>query len=149
MRGAGPDGSGWRVDVEDPTHPGRALLSLYVRDQAVATSGANRRRWRIGGLEAHHLIDPHTGQPGGSDVAQASVVAPSAELADVLAKTVFLRGRRDGQRFLERFSDVSAVLVLRDGRVQTIGELEVSKNAREGAYWTPSARVRPGVRPQV
>jgi FAD:protein FMN transferase len=123
LRGAGPAGAGWRVDVEDPAHLGRVLISFHVTDQAIATSGNSRRHWRVGNMQMHHLVDPHTGQPGISDLAQVTVVAPSAELADVLAKTVFLRGRRDGCRFLDRFADVGAVLVLRDGRIEVYGEV--------------------------
>jgi thiamine biosynthesis lipoprotein len=92
LRGNGPDGRGWRVHVEDPWRPGRPLLWFRLTDGTVATSGSNRRRWYIGGHPAHHLIDPHTARPGVSDLAQVTVVASHAELADVLAKTVFLRG---------------------------------------------------------
>jgi thiamine biosynthesis lipoprotein len=129
LRGSGPDGRGWQVHVEDPWRPGRSLLSFRVTDGAVATSGVNRRRWYIGGRLAHHLIDPHTARPGVSDLYQVSVVASHAELADVLAKTVFLRGRGDGARFLKRFPDVAAVLVRRDGVVEIEGELQVKSGA--------------------
>jgi thiamine biosynthesis lipoprotein len=126
VRGHGVDGVGWPVDVEDPFRPGRALMTLRLRDQAVATSGANRRRWRVGIGEAHHLIDPHTGQPANTDLVQVTVVAPSAELADVLAKVAFLRGFADGRRFLERFTGVAGVFVRADGRTRLVGDLEVA-----------------------
>jgi thiamine biosynthesis lipoprotein len=105
------------------------LVTLRVRNQAVATSGSNRRRWRVGARANHHLIDPRTGQPGRTDLAQVTVVAPSAELADVLAKTAFLRGFRDGTRFLSRFDRVSGVLALHDGSVRVVGQLEMSDAA--------------------
>jgi thiamine biosynthesis lipoprotein len=104
-------------------------MTVRLRDQAVATSGANRRRWRVGVGEAHHLIDPHTGWPATTDLAQVTVVAPSAELADVLAKVAFLRGFADGRRFLDHFQGVSGVFVLADGRLRITGDLEVSDAA--------------------
>ncbi len=125
MRGAGPDGEGWTVDVEDPADPSRALLTLSVTDRAVATSAPNRRRWRAGAVAAHHLVDPRTGRPARSDLAQVTVLAPRAELAEVLTKAVFLLGAREGRGFLERFDGVSGVLVGVDGRVTRVGELEV------------------------
>jgi thiamine biosynthesis lipoprotein len=127
LRGLGPDGAGWLVGVEDPARPGSALLEFYAQDRGVATSGPGRRHWRVGEREAHHLIDPHSGEPAASDLAQVTVVAPNAELADVLAKTVYLRGFDDGRRFLERFPDVSAIFVLRTGDVRISGKLEANE----------------------
>jgi FAD:protein FMN transferase len=123
LRGAWPNASGWQVHVEDPWQAGRPLVSFRVADGAVATSGTNRRRWSNGAELAHHLIDPHTGRPSTSDLVQVTVVAPAAEMADVLAKTVLLRGERDGERFLNRFPSVAAVLVPRDGKIRIHGEV--------------------------
>jgi thiamine biosynthesis lipoprotein len=105
------------------------LLTLRLSDEAVATSGANRRRWRLGDREGHHLIDPRTGQPATTDLAQVTVVAPSAELADVLAKVAFLRGGADGRALLEGCEGVSGVLVLADGDLRLTGDLEVADAA--------------------
>jgi FAD:protein FMN transferase len=129
LSGPGVDGRGWIVDVEDPFSAGRALLSLRVRDQAVATSGPNRRQWRIGNLLAHHLINPHTGESAQTDLAQVTVVCRSAELADVLAKTAFFRGYADGAAFLAGWPSVGAVFVLVDGRLRLQGRLEVDADA--------------------
>jgi thiamine biosynthesis lipoprotein len=129
LRGPGPDGLGWLVEVEDPFAPGHVLATLSVQDRAVATSGSNRHRWRVGARDAHHLIDPHTRRPGETDLAQVTVFASSAELADVLAKTAFLRGFHDGSRFLERFGQVSGVFVLNDGRARLVGDLEMADAA--------------------
>ena len=126
LRGDGPDGGGWLVDVEDPCEPERTVLALRVRDRAVATSAPNRRRWRLGAGEAHHLIDPRTMRSADTDLAQVTVVAASAELADVLAKTTFILGARAGRAFLARLPEVGAVLVRRDAMVELIGDLEVA-----------------------
>ena len=58
----------------------------------MATSTTLRRRWVVGGVERHHLIDPRTGTPSTSDLALVAVVAGSAWMAEVLAKGVLLRG---------------------------------------------------------
>lgn len=127
LRGAGPDGQGWLVDVEDPADPRRSVVTLRVRDGAVATSAANRRRWRAGAIRAHHLIDPRTGAPARSDLAQATVLASRAEQADVLAKVAFLRGAAGAVRMLDGQSGIGGVLVSRDGSVRLVGDLEVAR----------------------
>jgi thiamine biosynthesis lipoprotein len=129
LSGPGSDGRGWIVDVEDPFVHGRALLTLRLCDQGVATSGPNRRNWRVGNAVAHHIINPHTCKPARTDLAQVTVVCQSAELADVLAKTAFLMGYADGSRFLATFPSVGAVFVLHDGALHLVGELEVDEDA--------------------
>ena len=129
LRGAGPDGCGWIVDVEDPTDPDRAVLTLRVRDRAVATSAPNRRRWRTEHGEMHHLIDPRTGRPSDSDLAQVTVLGDTVEEAEVLAKAAFLFGFDEGRRFLRRQAGIAAVLVRPDGRVDIVGELEMDRAA--------------------
>jgi thiamine biosynthesis lipoprotein len=124
LRGDGPDGEGWLVDVEDPFAPARTLATLRLRNEAIATSAANRRAWRRGARTMHHLIDPRTGAPSEADVAQATVIAPTAELADVLAKAAFILGADAGSELL-RASGVRGLLVLRDASVLEVGELEV------------------------
>ena len=123
LLGAGPDGNGWLVEVEDPADARRVLLALRVRDRAVATSAPNRRSWRAGPERAHHLIDPRTGAPARSDLAQVTALAATAERADVLAKVAFLLGRRDGARWLAAHG-AAGVLVGRDGQIEVIGELD-------------------------
>ncbi|HET9992563.1 MAG TPA: FAD:protein FMN transferase [Kofleriaceae bacterium] len=124
LRGAGVDHRGWLVDIEDPTDPDRSLLTLRLRDRAVATSAANRRRWRAGKGTAHHLIDPRTGTPAVSDLVQVTAIAPTAERADVLAKVAFILGANDGARLLGG-PDLGGVLIARDGSVRIVGDLEV------------------------
>lgn len=123
--GAGIDGAGWIVEIEDPDAENAVLLTLRVADRAVATSAANRRRWRLGRTMAHHLFDPRTGEPAHSDLAQVTVLAPTVERADVLAKVAFLRGARDATAWLSSRHDIAAVLVERNRAIHIIGDLEV------------------------
>lgn len=124
LRGAGPDGDGWVIDVEDPANPTKVLMSLRVCDGAVATSAANRRRWRVGGGWAHHLIDPALGAPAVTDLAQVTVIADTVERAEVLAKAVFIAGRRAGRELFASAGATGAVLVTRVGEVELVGHLE-------------------------
>jgi len=123
LRGDGPDGAGWLVEIEDPEDDQRIVATLRLADRAVATSAPNRRRWRVGDTRAHHLIDPRTRAPAASDLAQVTVVAPAAEQADVLAKVTFVLGADAGSRWLARWPHVGGVLVLADGSTRTVGEV--------------------------
>lgn len=124
LRGAPAGDAGWTVDIEDPQDSTRSIGAICVRDQAVATSAGNRRRWRRGSQLVHHVIDPRTGAPAQTDVVQATVLAPTAELADVMAKVAFVLGAEGAMRELER-RGLSAVLVLHGGVTRTIGTVEI------------------------
>jgi thiamine biosynthesis lipoprotein len=78
--------------------PGGAALAL--RDGGVATSGTTRRRWRRGGSQQHHLLDPRTGRPSRSRWHEVTVAAPRCLDADVAAKAAFLLAD-DGPEWLD------------------------------------------------
>jgi thiamine biosynthesis lipoprotein len=92
IRMGGSAGMERRVQVDDP-FGGAPLHEFGIRDGAVATSGIGRRAW-LGpdGSPAHHLLNPATGQPAFTGVVQATALAPTAQLAEVLAKTALLSG---------------------------------------------------------
>jgi thiamine biosynthesis lipoprotein len=91
VRGAGPEGDGWHIGLCDGT-----LVAL--RDGGVCTSGISKRRW---GHSMHHLIDPRTGMPARTDLAEVTVVTDSALRGEVYAKTAVLLGASLGIAFLE------------------------------------------------
>ncbi len=120
-----PDSEGWLVDVEDPRDARAVLLTLRLRDRSVATSAPNRRTWRRGDERVHHLVDPRTGRSSKTGLAQVTVIAPTTEAADVLAKTLFLLGERGARRVVAGAADLAAVLVRDDGKVVVLGDVEV------------------------
>ena len=88
-------------------------LTLALTSGALATSGRDRRHWRRGEEEQHHLVDPATGRPARTLVLTATVFGPTAAEAEVLAKIAFLTGSVDAPH----------VLVRADGRVVVGGGL--------------------------
>lgn len=139
LRGyATEDEEPWLVEVEDPRDSSQTLVTVAVANSAVATSAGNRRRWRrgrrgdgdrAGSQWVHHLIDPRTQRSAAEELLQATVFAPSTELADVLAKVAFVLGPREAPAFLERQAAVSAVLVPRCGRPLFVGNVDVREVA--------------------
>jgi FAD:protein FMN transferase len=84
-------------------HPltGHSARLLELTDAAVATSGIDRRIWWDGlGRPAHHLLDPATGRPAWTGVLTATARAPSAALAEALAKAAVLAGPERGRALL-------------------------------------------------
>lgn len=123
LRGGDPDG--WLVGIEDPRDAARLIATVRVRDRAIATSAANRRRWRVARAMRHHLVDPRTQHSAATDLLQVTILAPTAELADVLAKTVFVLGAEAGQDLIAGWKDVGAILVPSTGPFIACGAVDV------------------------
>jgi len=88
------------------------LHTFELREAGVATSGIGRRSWAgADGRPAHHLLDPSTGAPAFTGIAQATAIAPTASLAEVRAKAALLSGPRQAPSWLPD----GGVIVLDDG----------------------------------
>lgn len=85
---AKPDGNAWRLGLADPRQPGRALSTLSITDQAVATSGGYGTRLDEAGLYTH-LINPRTGHTAPA-YESVTVIAPNATQADALSTALAL-----------------------------------------------------------
>lgn len=95
---AGPAaGNGWDVlitDTADPDQPAPTELGNVVAISAggLATSGIRARRWRRGGKELHHLLDPRTGRPTTGPWRTVSVAASTCVLANTASTAAVVAG---------------------------------------------------------
>lgn len=121
--GAGPEGRDWRVGVEDPRGGDEPVLVLEATGTAYATSSTRLRRWRAGGRPVHHLVDPRTGEPGGSGLRSVTVVSGDPAWSEVWSKTLFLTGPTAVRRRAEELC-LAAAWVDADGTVGTTSRLE-------------------------
>lgn len=103
------------VEIEDPW--GEVATRVRLGVGGLATSSTTRRRWNVGLEEAHHIIDPRTGAPAHTPVYNATVLAPTAALAEAGAKAVLLHGA-DGLAWAEQQTWIDAAMVVwHDGNV--------------------------------
>jgi thiamine biosynthesis lipoprotein len=110
--GTPPDGTHWRIGIEDPYVEERSIARVNLLDGAVATSSTLKRVWEKDGKSVNHLIDVHTGEPMMTDVVTVSVIAVSAGIAEVITKAGFTR--RDFLLWVPNLG-AAAFVVYRDG----------------------------------
>jgi thiamine biosynthesis lipoprotein len=115
VSGTRVDGGAWRIGVQAP-RAGRVqpLVRFAVTDRAVATSGDYQQAYTAD-LSAHHIVDPRSGRSPAT-LASATVIAPTAVLADALATTVMVLGPEAGLDLVARVPDCDALVVTKDGR---------------------------------
>ena len=97
--GLNPDGEPWRIGIRHPRRHAELLTSLRITDAAVCTSGDYERPQAAG--DGHHILNPVSGRSACS-VVSATVVAPSAVVADALSTAVFVLGPEAGIDLLNR-----------------------------------------------
>jgi thiamine biosynthesis lipoprotein len=115
LRGEPPGEQGWSIGVADPRCPDEDLMLLTVSGRAVATSGVDYRHWRHGTTVGHHIIDPRTGSPADTDLLTVTVIARSADEANMHALVALILGAAPGRRYLDSQPDVDGLLVRSDG----------------------------------
>jgi thiamine biosynthesis lipoprotein ApbE len=117
VRGRAPEG-GWPIRVAVDVDAGE-WQDVFVFDGGLATSGTTSRRWRRGGIEMHHIIDPSTGLPAQTPWAMVSVAAATCLEANAAATAALIMGDR-APAWLERLK-LPARLVNARGEVRFAG----------------------------
>lgn len=116
--GTKPDGSLWRVGLQDPADERALFATLELADKAVITSGAYERNFEQNGIVYHHIIDPRTGYPAESGLSSVTIVSDDGTLADGLSTALFIMGKEAAVEFWRSHrDDFDMVLLADDGAV--------------------------------
>lgn len=107
LSGLNADDEPWRVGIRHPRDRNGTLALLRVSDRAVCTSGDYERRSDRDGRS--HLMDARTSGTA-EEAVSATVLAPTALVADAFATAAFALGPSEGVRFLEEH-DVEGLIV--------------------------------------
>lgn len=122
--GSRPGRDFWRIAVQDPRNPGKALASFDLKDAAIVTSGDYERFFVEGTTRYHHLLVPATGQPA-RECRSVTVIAPTA--MEACAAAAFVLGPERGLAYLRRRPGVRGMIVDAEGALHwTDPELERS-----------------------
>ena len=116
--GGRPPAQGWPVRVAFDADADE-WQDVVIFDGGLATSGTTSRRWRRGGIELHHIIDPSTGLPADTPWAMVSVAAASCVEANAAATAALIMGVK-APAWLDRL-ELPARLVDKRGGVRFAG----------------------------
>lgn len=119
-RGTNPNDTPWHVGIDRPIEgnltPGANLqVIIEVSGQGLATSGNYRKYYTTDdGRKIVHTIDARTGEPVISNLLSATVVAPTATLADAYGTLFMILGLDRSKEFLSTHPDLQAYLIYSD-----------------------------------
>lgn len=109
--GSKPDGSDWRIAINDPAGDG-FLGVLTMSDKAVITSGGYERFFEgDDGTIYWHIIDPATGYPAKNGLISTTVIGDEGAYCDALSTSLFIMGPEKAVNFWRSHQDFEMVLV--------------------------------------
>ena len=124
-KGVNARGRKWRIGIEEPSEErvtGQFQTIVELDSMSLATSGNYRKYWEDEtGQKVVHSIDPETGRPVISNLLSASIIAPTATLADALATACMIKGIVGATNMLDRFPGVEGYFIVG----AKFGEIEV------------------------
>lgn len=103
--GTKPDGSSWRVAIEQPEKNASATSYIGVletKDKAVTTAGGYERYFEKNGKTYHHIFDPSTGKPAESGLISVTVICDDGTDADGLDTPLFVMGKKKAVSFWKK-----------------------------------------------
>lgn len=124
--GSKPDGSDWKVAIQDPEKEEGEYMGVLSLPGTVcvSTSGDYEKYFIQDGKRYHHILDPATGYPSESGLSSVTVVCPdegewkddAGLLSDGLCTACFVLGREKGMKLLEQYG-MEGVFIDKDKNV--------------------------------
>lgn len=124
--GRQPNGEEWKVAITNPMNKEGAFALVPISQGAVVTSGNYEKYVEFNGIRYTHIIDPRTGYPA-HGIISATVFAPSAELADALATSVFVMGKEVGIERINQLPNVECIIIDDQGNIHTSANININR----------------------
>lgn len=119
-KGLNSRGKEWSVAIDRPIDgnflPGNDIQTIIeLTDAGLVTSGNYRKFYIKDGEKYSHTINPATGYPVKHNLLSATVIAPTAAMADAYATYLMVIGLEKAQEFLAANPHMEALLVYGEG----------------------------------
>ena len=118
--GRGKKGNGWIVGLERGKEGKGEMVSVPLRNYAVATSGTYRLKKPNpkSPRNASHLLNPQTGYPVEHHLIAVNAFAPTARDADAWATALMVLGLKKGMKKAEEMNLVARFCEEEDGKIE-------------------------------
>jgi thiamine biosynthesis lipoprotein len=116
--GSKPDGSAWKVGLQNPLGKRGEDFWAFVesQDSTVVTSGIYERGFELNDYWYHHILDTRTGWPIQNNLLTVTACTNNSLLADALTTAMFVLGPIEGSRLAAKYG-VGSVFLEKNNRV--------------------------------
>ncbi|MBZ4676955.1 MAG: thiamine biosynthesis protein ApbE [Anaerophaga sp.] len=125
--GKQPNGKDWMVAITNPLNKNNAFALLPLKQGAVVTSGDYEKYVEFDGVRYAHIINPKTGYPA-TGIISVTVFAPSAELADALATSVFVMGKDVGLDRINQLPNIECIIIDDKGKIHKSENIKINED---------------------
>ncbi len=101
---------GWPFEIKDPRDRETVLETVYLKDEALSTSGNYEQFFEVDGKRYTHIIDPRTGMPV-QGMMSVSVIADNAADSDALSTAFFVMGREATEEYCQAHPNIRVIMV--------------------------------------
>ena len=124
VTGNKPDGSPWRVGIEDPADTSALLGILTLSEDSTVITSGGYERYLVDqdGRRYPHIIDPSTGYPVKNDLSSVSIICKDGALADGLSTSLCVMGKEKAISFWKAHSDQFEMVLFDTDQTITISE---------------------------
>lgn len=124
--GKQPNGEDWAVAITNPMNKNKAFALLPLKQGAVVTSGDYEKFVMFNGVRYAHIINPKTGYPS-RGIISVTVFAPTAELADALATSIFVMGKDVGLDRINQIPNVECIIIDTKGNINQSQNIKINE----------------------
>lgn len=124
--GKQPNGNPWTIAIINPMNKSKVFATFPLIDNSVETSGTYEKFVVFDGIRYSHLINPKTGYPA-QGIVSVTVFAQKTEMADVIAKGVFLFGVEAGLNLVNQLKGIECIIVDDKGKIATSKGISMEK----------------------
>ena len=108
--GVRPDGSPWRIGVQNPDDPSELIGVLELTNESIGISGSYQTYVEIDGKNYHHIFDKETGFPV-EDKKMVIVVSDDCFLADIYSTGFYLMNVEDILSYVQGVEGLEVLIV--------------------------------------
>ena len=132
--GTKPDGTLWKVAVQNPNDTESYVGILELENEAAVTSGIYQRYFEADNKIYHHLIDPSTGFPADNGLASVTIISKDGTLADALSTVAFIMGIDKAVEFWQQSTyEFEMIFIETDGTISLTEGAKDSFSPIEGS----------------
>lgn len=116
--GTKPDGTLWKVGVQNPFSPSEQVCILEIADKAVITSGNYERFFTDENGGKHwHILDSADGFPADNGLVSVTIIGENGLLCDALSTALFVLGTDKAIDYWRNSADFEMILITDDEKI--------------------------------
>lgn len=114
--GTQSDGKPWAIGINNPFKDDKIAAVLYLKENAVTTSGSYEKYAEIHGKRYSHIMNPKTGYPS-TGLTSVTIVGPNATMANGFSTSIMVLGKKEGLKLIKKFPEYQYLLITDSGKI--------------------------------